>query len=119
MTAISKDLRIDIREAVSEAVVFIESVAMGLEMVLVKSTERDVKIRVGALSHFVTQAAKVVDELASKIDELNAEVENGEEDDTDPALGAAMDALRFYAGRAGGERAKKALAVIQARGDAE
>lgn len=119
MTAISKDLRIDIREAVSEAVVFIESVAMGLEMVLVKSTERDVKIRVGALSHFVTQAAKVVDELSSKIDELNAEVENGEEKETDPVLDAALDALRFYAVKTGGDRAKRALAAIEAMGGAE
>lgn len=119
MTAISKDLRIDIREAASEAVIFVESIAMGLEMVLAKSTERDVKVRVSALALFVGQAAKVTAELARLIDDLNTEVETADEDETDPALGAAMDALRFYAAKPGGDRAKKALAIIEAAGDAE
>jgi hypothetical protein len=93
MSPITEDTRTDIKEALTEVMFLMEAVRMGLELTMDKSSERDVKICIGALGRFIGEIDRVLGELEEVIESLTGDPEANSPD----AAPAIAEALGFYA----------------------
>lgn len=72
MPAINEDVRADIREALTEVIVLVETVRLGLETALEKSSEKDVRITISALSRYVRDTEAALQEMDELVERLLA-----------------------------------------------
>jgi hypothetical protein len=112
------ELRDPIKAALRECRTLLATLLYTADTIRARTENRDAQIDLGVIQKLGGNMEITLRELDQLIAELLTDG-SSEALPADPALDAAMDALRFYASRAGGDRAKKALAVIEAMGDAE
>jgi hypothetical protein len=117
MPAINAELRDPIRAALRECRTLLATLLYTADTIRARTENRDAQIDLGVIQKLGGNMEITLHELDQLIAELLTD--GSEALPVDPALDAAMDALRFYASKAGGDRAKKALALIEAMGDAE
>jgi hypothetical protein len=112
MPATNAELRDPIKAALRECRTLSAALAHIADSIRARTDDRDAQIDLGVIQKLGGNLESALGELDDLICELLAD--GSEALPVDPALDAALDALRFYAGKTGGDRAKKALAVIEA-----